>query len=311
MRKDNQSGQIVIIGLLIMVVALAIGLSVASRSTTEISTSTKTEDTSRAFSAAESGIEKALGKEFQALLPSFAAGTPVPTIGVANLTNLSLASVETSIIPGSGIALEHPPIGKWEYAQFWLASPDQDSGSPYFVPNIDYNQNVFYLYFGNPGSYSSNMEEQPAAEINVISYNSAPPAHYESKRYYFDSNNTRASSTNFSSCTGSINPPSIETNTLGNTSAFYCKATIQLDYTPSANHYPIMARIRVLYANINIRHKIAIQPTGGDSLPLQAFTYTSKGSAGSVQRMIRVFQEKNVLPFPFDFALFSGGSLQK
>lgn len=62
MRKiaKNQEGQTLIILLLVMVVALAIGLSVATRSITDLRISTQTEQSSRAFSAAEAGIEEAL-----------------------------------------------------------------------------------------------------------------------------------------------------------------------------------------------------------------------------------------------------------
>ncbi len=54
------SGQAILIILLIMAVALTIGLSVISRSITDIKISQQTEEAARAFSAAEAGIEEAL-----------------------------------------------------------------------------------------------------------------------------------------------------------------------------------------------------------------------------------------------------------
>lgn len=56
----DESGQTLVILLLVMVVTLAIGLSVATRSITDLRISTQTEQSSRAFSAAEAGIEEAL-----------------------------------------------------------------------------------------------------------------------------------------------------------------------------------------------------------------------------------------------------------
>src|SRR3989339_1641784 len=56
----RQAGQVILILILVMAVALAIGISVIQRSLSDISTSSKVEQSSRAFSAAEAGIEKAL-----------------------------------------------------------------------------------------------------------------------------------------------------------------------------------------------------------------------------------------------------------
>lgn len=60
MQQKYQKGQIVLIVLLIMVVGLTMGLAVISRSVTNIKMSTQTEQSQRAFSAAEAGIEEFL-----------------------------------------------------------------------------------------------------------------------------------------------------------------------------------------------------------------------------------------------------------
>lgn len=57
---DWQAGQALLIVVLIMVVALTIGLSVAGRVITNSRTATEQENSQRAFSAAEAGIEQAL-----------------------------------------------------------------------------------------------------------------------------------------------------------------------------------------------------------------------------------------------------------
>src|SRR3989338_3351838 len=59
MRK-NEKGQAFLIVVLVMVVALTVGLSVASRTVTNLRTTAEEENSQRAFSAAEAGIEKAL-----------------------------------------------------------------------------------------------------------------------------------------------------------------------------------------------------------------------------------------------------------
>lgn len=55
-----KQGQILILVLLIVVVTLAVGLSVASRNITNLRTATQTEHSQRAFSAAEGGVEHML-----------------------------------------------------------------------------------------------------------------------------------------------------------------------------------------------------------------------------------------------------------
>lgn len=57
-----KQGQILIIVLLVVVVILAVGLSVASRNITNLRTSTQTEQSQRAFTAAEGGVEDVLSR---------------------------------------------------------------------------------------------------------------------------------------------------------------------------------------------------------------------------------------------------------
>ncbi len=80
MKKKN--GQVLILVLLIVVVALAVGLSVASRNITNLRTSTQSEQSQRAFSAAEGGVESVITN------PAAVAGlgpTPIP-VGNLNAT---------------------------------------------------------------------------------------------------------------------------------------------------------------------------------------------------------------------------------
>src|SRR5258708_9711539 len=58
--SNSQNGQIVVVLVLVMLVALTIGLAITLRSVSDVTTSTQTEQSSRAFSAAEAGIERAI-----------------------------------------------------------------------------------------------------------------------------------------------------------------------------------------------------------------------------------------------------------
>ncbi|MDP3917854.1 MAG: hypothetical protein Q8Q30_01615 [Candidatus Woesebacteria bacterium] len=89
LKRKNNSGQAVLIVLLSLSVVLVVVLFILSRSITDISLSTKEEDSSRAFSAAEAGVERALviGNSsgslelatFDANVASFAQGSSVVT----------------------------------------------------------------------------------------------------------------------------------------------------------------------------------------------------------------------------------------
>ena len=59
-RFSNNSGQAILLVVLVMIVGLTVGLSVVSRSIVSIKTSTEEADSQKALAAAEAGIEKAL-----------------------------------------------------------------------------------------------------------------------------------------------------------------------------------------------------------------------------------------------------------
>src|SRR4051794_3885316 len=56
----KQSGQVVIILLLIMLVGLIVAITITQRSVNDLAVSSQTESATRAFSAAEAGLEKAI-----------------------------------------------------------------------------------------------------------------------------------------------------------------------------------------------------------------------------------------------------------
>jgi len=59
-RISDQAGQVALIVLLVMVVMLTLGISVAQRGVTDVRISQQEEDSARAFQAAEAGVEQAL-----------------------------------------------------------------------------------------------------------------------------------------------------------------------------------------------------------------------------------------------------------
>src|SRR5688572_23181590 len=57
---EKQRGQVLLIVVLVMIVALTVGLSLISRSITNLRTSTEEAESQKALAAAEAGIERAL-----------------------------------------------------------------------------------------------------------------------------------------------------------------------------------------------------------------------------------------------------------
>ena len=279
----SQSGQIVIILLLLMLVILSIGLAVTQRTITNVSTSSQTEQSSRAFSAAEAGLESAIQGN---------SSNPT-TVNVSLPGNDSSASVNVSgSIPTGTLALEYPPLSKEEIAQFWFANPSSLA--------TFYNNSTFKVYFGN----NDTTTDKPGLEVNVITQSGG---NYSSFKYYYDSDTVRASQNQFRSvnCAGGNSVNSTESTS----SQFYCQVDVPAIGTTAYTGTPIMARIRFLYTNN--KHKIAVNPIGATGLPPQAKTFTSTGTAGTAQKRVKVFRLDYYIPHFFDFAVFSSGDIIK
>ncbi|MCL5783887.1 MAG: hypothetical protein M1142_00830 [Patescibacteria group bacterium] len=302
MKDKSQNGQVVIILLLVVLVALAVALSVIGRSLNDISTSTKIEDSTRAFSAAEAGIEEALKQGF---------ATESSSLSLTSFSNQATASVNIYPIPVANTALEYPKIGKANFAEFWLADPSLDADNN-GIPDASYTQSSFNLYFGIPQSYTgSALDDQPAVEVRVFYYDaSKSPPDIEASTQFYDSSSTRtsgASSNRFTPCTPNIPGYPVLVNDGSSSDSFYCKVGIS-GYRSSGGSYPILVRVRMLYSNIS--HPVAVEPVGG-SLPNQVNIYRSVGTVNNIQREIEVFRQKYVMPHYFDYTLFSASYIKK
>lgn len=104
--NTRYSGQIAIVILLIMVVLLTIGLSLASRTTQEIFLSQQEAESTRVFNAAESGVENALSQDFSGI----SAATQLENITIANVSVRTFITpkgvLETQITEGSTVHLD-------------------------------------------------------------------------------------------------------------------------------------------------------------------------------------------------------------
>lgn len=319
MRELKQKGQVVIILLLIIVVALAVGLTVTTRSLTEIKTSSKGERGTRSFSAAEAGLEKIIQQDpLSNLNPNPVA---IPQTALGNESNYAATSTLLPK-PNQALAYPFPPgVGKADFAHFWLADPANLNS---YYADSNPTQRIV-VYFGNPSDPDYTSADQaviersiPAIEVNLVTKVGTT---YKANKGFYDPNAPRSIKNKFTDisrgCPNLVNAiVSTSNNDSGVNETFYCKENITI---PSAE-VPLLIRVRILYSDK--KQKLAVGPPAGCdynpaesppkcSLPPQAKLYISTGTSGLNQKRLQVFSISNVvLPF-FDFAIFSAGKIEK
>lgn len=287
----QEKGQVILILLLVMSVALGIGLSVVQRSLTDLSTSSKVEQSSRAFSAAEAGIESALQKNLSTDI-SF-------TVSQNQLQNQSSAEVVVKAnLPQPGQALEYPAFGKEEIAHVWLVAPSD-------LNSAAYDGTTLNIYWGNS---DVSLQERPAIELTLIYQENSN--NYLGKKFFIDNEPSRRSTNGFSAPNGGCSHPPLATSLSSTLKSFYCRTTINVGSgdIPSLKKL-MLVRARLLYTNI--AQSFAVAPSAGKSLPPQATLITSTGVSGTSSRSVQLFQVPNVVPFYFDYAVFAAGEINK
>lgn len=178
--KEYQRGQALLIVVLVMVTVLTIGLSLVARTITNVRITQEEENSERAFSAAEAGIERSLTSNVE-VSGNFQNGTSYQT-SVAKLVGLDFLFNNGS------------PILKDNAADILLTDYPNYSQS--------WNGNVT-LYWGDSSEVcaSSEFDNTAAAlEILVISGTKLNPV---MTRYFVDPCSSRASVNNFEYISGS------------------------------------------------------------------------------------------------------------
>lgn len=271
-RRPSQSGQIVLIVLLVLTIALTVALALIGRTTTDVIISSQTEDSSRAFSAAEAGIEQALK------LGAVPNGPQVLSPGVTY-------SVTVSNVGGAAGVYQFPqktPRGEAE--TLWLVNHNAD-GTLAETPT--YTASSLDLCW-------SSETTSPAVAVSVIYKRSG--AYYLAKGAY-DPNASRRVTNNFSA-------PTASSGGCGNASFYLQTLTFSDLGINSASDAVLMLRIRPLYSNTQLAVNSSV------ALPLQGDKIESTGTLNTgVTRKVIVYQEYRAASGIFDAALYSQGSL--
>lgn len=282
-----KSGQILILVLLIVVVSLAVGLSVASRNLTNLRISTQTQESQRAFSAAEGGVEDVLSRLETLATPGSQSQTDLISVGGYNDT-FDVGDTPTTVqVFGRNVyTVQEVKLG--DVAQVTLVHP----GPP----------PTYYL-----GILTIQWPKDPhvSLEVTLICENAAPANNclsaetqngtYEQNRYAFQGPNPPSDQSVTSPYTWQ------DCNVTGDT----CSVTIDLR---TAGTNPKILRIKPFHNNV-----IDLTVSGSPALPTQIYEINSvaKTELGITRRVQVTRTALPALPAVFDYVLYSEGDIVK
>lgn len=268
----HESGQILLITLLVLTIATTVALSLIGRSTTDVSISTQLEESARAFSAAEAGIEEALR--------SGVGGAQVLTAGGSY-------DVAIAAIGGTAGAYALPkktPRGVTETV--WLVDRN---GAGALIETPTYINNTINLCW-SPELIT------PAVVVSVL-YKESTDGSYKIAKAALDADTSRASTNNFTTV------PAAGAN---------CGAQNYFRYTidfPSLGITPALDTILALRFRPEYADTSFIVDAGATALPQQGNRIESVGStAAGVSRKVVVYQQYRAPITIFDSVIYSQSS---
>lgn len=274
--KNSESGQAVLIILLIMTVILTIGLSVVSRSVTDVKISQQTQESARAFWVAQAGLEKAIKAN---------AGITTETL---NNINYSVSKIGL----GAGKEFVFPEKAKAsESVTLWLVGHNESTGE--INDTVSFKDKIT-LYWGNEGE-SSDLETTPALEATLI-YNKGG---FKTMRYVFDPYSDRSVPTYFSTVNG---PFTIS----GQNFSF---SSDEIDLKDFGTPYFLLFKLLFNTSPQVLGAKVS--SSSSSNLPSQGNCFESQAtiSESGIVRKLKQCQFWLVSPNIFDYVLFSGGGI--
>lgn len=295
MKRDFQKGQVLLLVLLAMAALATMTLSVVSRSVSEVSVTTREEESLRAFSAAEAGVEEALVNP--TVGTSISRELEVPLGGNDAVVSTYSADIET--YPENPQQFAYPfEMLSGEAATVWLVTKNGDTIAP-CGSGTCFN-GTLTLCWGKPGATGA----APAVLVNVI-YSTA--SGYASAPIAFDPDVNRRSGANpnmflapdSGSCSGG--------SSIAGQNYLY-RANVDLGGLGVAGT-PILMRVAMLY-NESTPQIFGVSTSSG-SFPTQGRRVSSEGQAGEATRRIDAFLLNPEMPYMFDAALYSEGGISK
>jgi hypothetical protein len=305
--RKRQEGQALLVVVLVMAVSLIVVLSIASRSTTDVTVTTYDENRLRAFSAAEAGVE-------EALLKNASVGTEQSPVIVDQEAGVGYSASLT--VPSSSDTFNHPePALSGQSRTFWLVS-HAANGSLTCNSSPCTQADRLEFCWGNPGT-SDSSAVTPAIEITLYYDTSrlsvAGTNDYQSMRtvrFTGDTSSARRSANNFqaanTSCSFGNNTYAFSTGNITLSSSLPSNCA-----TGGAPGCMLMAKVKTLY-NTTTAHPLGLQVKGTSSiLPPQGIQVEGLGTAGDSTSKVSVFRSFAEPQSVFDAGVFSFNDLSK
>ena len=168
-KKELEKGQAVLVVLLVMSVLLTLGLSVVSRSVTDVKISQQSQESARAFWTAQAGLEKAL-----------LAQSDIPDSTIDGVSYV----VTKSALGGSSEFTGQVDSGR--SFVYWLANHNDDGS----IASTFSSVNDLTVYWGND-------EDTNTALIVTLIYKDVSSGLFRSQKFAYDPSTTRPSPTHF------------------------------------------------------------------------------------------------------------------
>jgi Tfp pilus assembly protein PilX len=269
MRKEN--GQILLIVILTVVIALTIGLSVASRTITNLKLSKQNEESQRAFQAAEAGLSQAI-QQIQ-------SNTGDGNASDITLENKSNFTTTTTQVGGKDPFLLNgdQPVPQDVGLDVWLSKyPD------YSIPHMNGNITLYWVETKVQTECVQNAgnKTDPAVEVFVLSGNTTSPT---PAKYLFDPCPSRTP--------GSESPDLIVNGGPIPGTSFKYKKTFNVSDG-------LIMKIIPIYNS----GKIGIVTSDSNGFPSQGTIISSRGVSGDTQRKVNYYQSYPQIPdelFPY------------
>lgn len=284
-RRNLEKGQVLLIVVLTMVVALTVGLSVASRVSTELRISKQNEESQRAFQAAEAGIQQSLRNQ-------------QPNTGDVNLGNSASfnsgfkAEAGKTILVNSGIEVDQDTG-----ADVWLSQYNSNPASNFGEPRLTGSANIYWGKVGtasetqdqctsSSGGSSPDPKVAPAIEVVVLQQ---PTSGLSIQKFVYDAN-----------CSGRL-PGAIAAEVGPHTVNIGGVARQFLYKSPASNLIAYNKGLVMKVIPIFNSTEIAVVDTSND-FPTQGNVIESTGTSGDTVRKIKYYTSLPQLPievFPY------------
>ncbi len=282
MVKERQSGQILLVVVLTMIVALTVGLSIAARVVTELKLSRQNEESQRAFQAAEAGIQ-------QSLESKTSIGDPIPFENNSSFSTNYVNDIGQVIVVNNGIEVDQA-VG----ADVWLSDYSASTSGLFANPMGGGSPVAITMYWGSPNQnscLSSGDNVAPAIEVVLLK---GPVSNPTIQKNIYESAGCAASNRITNAIEGSTTGGPFSWNGI----SFRNSASLVFNGSPLSNG--------LLLKVIPIFNSTVVAFQAGINFPSQGSIVESTGTSGDTVRKVVYFQSHPQLPLEiFPYSLIS------